>query len=78
MLHTSELSLLFGGEYLFKNISFRLGLNERIGLIGKNGAGKSTMLKVIAGEQPYDEGELSKTKGIKIGFCGGRLVSILL
>lgn len=68
MLHTSELSLSFGGEYVFKNISFRLGANERIGLIGKNGAGKSTLLKVIAGEQAYEEGQISKDKEVSIGF----------
>ena len=68
MLHTSDLSLSFGGEYIFKNISFRLGANERIGLIGKNGAGKSTLLKVIAGEQPFEDGQLAKDKGISIGF----------
>ncbi|MBS3739199.1 ABC-F family ATP-binding cassette domain-containing protein [Mesohalobacter halotolerans] len=68
MLHTSELSLSFGGEYVFKNISFRLGANERIGLIGKNGAGKSTLLKVIAGEQEYDDGQISKDKEVSIGF----------
>ncbi len=68
MLHSSEISLSFGGEYVFKNISFRLGANERIGLIGKNGAGKSTLLKVIAGEQAYDEGQISKDKDVSIGF----------
>jgi ATP-binding cassette subfamily F protein 3 len=68
MLHTSNLSLSFSGEYIFKNIGFRLGANERIGLIGKNGAGKSTLLKVIAGEQPFDAGEVAKEKGISIGF----------
>jgi ATP-binding cassette subfamily F protein 3 len=68
MLHTSNLSLSFSGEYIFKNIGFRLGANERIGLIGKNGAGKSTLLKVIAGEQPVDGGDVAKEKGITIGF----------
>ncbi len=68
MLHTSNLSLSFGGEYIFKNIGFRLGANERIGLIGKNGAGKSTLLKVIAGEQLIDTGEIAKEKGTSIGF----------
>jgi len=68
MLHTSNVSLSFSGEYIYKNIGFRLGANERIGLIGKNGAGKSTLLKVISGEQPIDEGEVAKEKGLKIGF----------
>ncbi len=68
MLHTSGISLSFGGEYLFKDISFRLGPNERIGLIGKNGAGKSTLLKIIAKEQPVDSGEISKDKSVTVGF----------
>jgi ATP-binding cassette subfamily F protein 3 len=68
MLHTSQVSLSFGGEYLFKDISFRLGPNERIGLIGKNGAGKSTLLKVIAKEQPIDEGGISVDKDVSVGF----------
>jgi len=68
MLHTSGISLSFGGEYLFKDISFRLGSNERIGLIGKNGAGKSTLLKIIANEQSVDSGEIAKDKTVSVGF----------
>lgn len=68
MLHTSGISLSFGGEYIFKDISFRLGPNERIGLIGKNGAGKSTLLKVISREQPVDSGEIAKDKSVSVGF----------
>ncbi|MEO2063225.1 MAG: ribosomal protection-like ABC-F family protein [Christiangramia sp.] len=68
MLNIHNLSVSFAGEYLFKDISFRLGPGDRVGLIGKNGAGKSTMLKIIAGEQEYDSGQIAKDKALKIGF----------
>ncbi|MCP9199605.1 ABC-F family ATP-binding cassette domain-containing protein [Gramella sp. GC03-9] len=68
MLNIHNLSVSFAGEYLFKEISFRLGAGDRVGLIGKNGAGKSTMLKIIAGEQEYDTGQIAKDKELKIGF----------
>jgi len=68
MLNIHNLSVSFQGEYLFQEISFRLGAGDRIGLIGKNGAGKSTMLKIIAGEQEYDSGQIAKDKNLRIGF----------
>ncbi len=68
MIHINNLSVSFSGEYLFKDISFRLAAGDRIGLIGKNGAGKSTMLKIISGEMSKDSGEVAKEKGIRIGF----------
>ncbi|SDG42891.1 ABC-F family ATP-binding cassette domain-containing protein [Psychroflexus sediminis] len=68
MLHIHNLSVSFGGEYLFKEISFKLSAGNRVGLIGKNGAGKSTMLKIISGEMPLDTGQIAKDKEIAIGF----------
>jgi ATP-binding cassette subfamily F protein 3 len=68
MLHIHNLSISFGGEYLFKEISFKLSAGNRVGLIGKNGAGKSTMLKIISGEMPLDQGQIAKDKEINIGF----------
>ena len=68
MLNIHNLSVSFQGDYLFQEISFRLGAGDRIGLIGKNGAGKSTMLKIIAGEQEYDSGQIAKDKDLRIGF----------
>ena len=68
MLNIHNLSVSFQGEYLFEEITFRLGAGDRVGLIGKNGAGKSTMLKIIAGEQEYDSGQIAKDKELKIGF----------
>ncbi|MCK0161629.1 ABC-F family ATP-binding cassette domain-containing protein [Allomuricauda sp. F6463D] len=68
MLNIHNLSVAFGGEYLFEEISFRLNGGDRVGLIGKNGAGKSTMLKLLAKEMPLDEGAIAMEKDVKIGF----------
>ncbi|MCR9225995.1 MAG: ATP-binding cassette domain-containing protein [Flavobacteriaceae bacterium] len=68
MLNVHNLSVAFGGEYLFEEISFRLNGGDRVGLIGKNGAGKSTMLKLLAKEMSLDQGAIATEKNIKIGF----------
>ncbi len=68
MLNVHNLSVSFGGEYLFEEISFRLNGGDRVGLIGKNGAGKSTLLKLLFKEMPYDTGTIAIEKNIKIGF----------
>ena len=68
MLNIHNLSVSFGGEYLFEEITFRVGAGDRVGLIGKNGAGKSTMLKILAREQEYDEGQIARDKELNIGF----------
>jgi ATP-binding cassette subfamily F protein 3 len=58
----------FQGEYLFEDITFRLGAGDRIGLIGKNGAGKSTMLKILSKEMEPDTGQIAADKNLSIGF----------
>ncbi|MCF4100120.1 ABC-F family ATP-binding cassette domain-containing protein [Gillisia sp. M10.2A] len=68
MLNIHNLSISFGGETLFDEITFRLGAGDRVGLIGKNGAGKSTMLKILSGEQEADTGQIAKDKELRIGF----------
>ncbi|MFD2601994.1 ABC-F family ATP-binding cassette domain-containing protein [Flavobacterium suzhouense] len=68
MLNIHNLSVSFGGTYLFEEVTFRLGAGDRVGLVGKNGAGKSTMLKILSGEQQYDSGVIATEKEIKIGF----------
>jgi ATP-binding cassette subfamily F protein 3 len=68
MLNVHNLSISFQGEYLFKDITFKLGNGDRIGLIGKNGAGKSTMLRILSNEQASDSGQIAMDKDLKIGF----------
>ena len=68
MLNIHDLSVSFNGDYLFDGVTFRLGGGDRIGLVGKNGAGKSTMLKILSGETLPDTGAIAFAKDIKIGF----------
>lgn len=68
MLNIHNLSVSFGGTYLFEEVTFRLGAGDRVGLVGKNGAGKSTMLKMLAGDFKPDNGTIATEKEVKIGF----------
>lgn len=68
MLNIHDLSVAFSGDFLFENVTFRLGAGDRVGLVGKNGAGKSTMLKILSGEVEPDSGTIAFDKEIKIGF----------
>ena len=68
MLNIHNLSISFQGEYLFEEITFKLNSGDRVGLIGKNGAGKSTMLKILSKEFEPDSGQIASDKDLKIGF----------
>tara|TARA_R110002033_G_scaffold58464_5_gene108244 strand:+ start:224065 stop:225978 length:1914 start_codon:yes stop_codon:yes gene_type:complete len=68
MLNIHNLSVAFGGEYLFEEISFRLNSGDRVGLIGKNGAGKSTLLKLLSKDMQPDTGVIASDKEVRIGF----------
>ena len=68
MLNIHNLSVSFGGTYLFEEVTFRMGAGDRVGLVGKNGAGKSTMLKILAGDIKPDSGSMATEKEVRIGF----------
>ena len=64
----SNAHLAFGHVALLDNAAFSLDTGERLGLIGRNGAGKSSMLKVIAGLEKLDHGLLQMTQGVRICY----------
>jgi len=81
MLNLHNAAVSFSGTYLFQGVSYKLSPGDRVGLIGKNGAGKSTMLKVLSKELDLDEGTLACDRNITIGvlkqdidFVQGRTV----
>lgn len=68
MINIHDLSVSFSGTYLFEGVTFRLGAGDRVGLVGKNGAGKSTMLKVLSRDVAPDSGSMATEKDLKLGF----------
>ena len=68
MISVEQLSVEFSAKPLFDNISFQVNPKDKIALVGKNGAGKSTMLKIFAGLQQPTSGRLSVPKGVVIGY----------
>lgn len=75
MLTLNELSFDFGGRYLYRDVNWQIKPGERIGLVGQNGTGKSTLLRIITGEYQPTEGILSKAKDCTIGFLNQDLLS---
>ncbi len=75
MISTTNLSLFFGGQELYSNISLSITRQDKIGLTGKNGAGKSTFLKLILGMYKPDEGSMSVAKGTKICYLPQEIIS---
>lgn len=68
MLSVSNITVEFGGFTLFSDISFLINKGDRIGLVGKNGAGKSTMLKIIAGVQKPSNGTVAMQNNLAVGY----------
>ena len=68
MIDLSNISLQFNGKYLFQDISYKINLGDRISLVGANGTGKSSLLKIIIGWLPPESGKIIKQKNISIGY----------
>jgi len=75
MLTLNELAFDFGGRYLYKDVNWQIKPGERIGLVGQNGTGKSTLLRIMTGEYQPTEGGISKAKDCSIGFLNQDLLS---
>lgn len=68
MIQLSSAGKHFGSKILFENFDWLIGPQDRVGLVGANGTGKSTLLKVLAGVDPLDAGVLSAAKSITTGY----------
>jgi len=68
MISIDGVTIRFGAFVLFNRVSFQVNPGDRIGLVGRNGAGKTTILNLIAGKQVPDEGRVVKTSGKTVGY----------
>ncbi len=75
MLSLNNISFEFGGRYLYKDTTWQINPGEKIGLIGANGTGKSTLLRIINGEYSLESGNISRLKNLSLGFLNQDLLS---
>lgn len=68
LLQLKNISKSFSGNQILQNINLEVNDHERIALVGRNGTGKSTLLKIIVGQIPYDSGEIIKKRDMTVGF----------
>ena len=75
MISVDAIAVEFSGHTLFKNVSFVINENDKIALMGKNGAGKSTMMKIIAGVQKANRGHVQYNKDTVIAYLPQHLLT---
>lgn len=68
MLKVQDLSISFDGKQIFDNLNFIVNDKEKVGLIGRNGCGKTTLFKILSGKIKDYEGKISIPKGYKVGY----------
>jgi len=69
VLNASNLNMSFGESMLFENVNFRIDERDKVGLVGSNGTGKTTLFKLITGELEPTGGEIVKSKSITLGYA---------
>ena len=74
IFNAKEIELFFGAEKLFGNVTFEIEKNDRIGLVGVNGCGKTTLFKAMRGDADYDSGEFVKSKDAVLGYMEQHVV----
>ena len=68
LVNLERVSKAYGVQRLLDGVSLGVGESERIGVVGRNGTGKTTLLNVIAGSEPPDEGRVARNRGLRVGM----------
>ena len=68
MIQLDGITKGFGGQVLFREVTWRIAERERIGLVGPNGAGKTTLCRILAGLEEPDAGQVSRPRGVTVGY----------
>jgi ATPase subunit of ABC transporter with duplicated ATPase domains len=64
----SSLAKSYGVDKIFENVTFDIKTKDRVGLVGRNGTGKTTLMKILAGYENFQEGQVNKRKGLAVGY----------
>jgi len=72
VLTVSNLGKSFGAVEIFSELSFNVSKNARIGLVGPNGVGKTTLLRILVGEESLSEGQIQFSRGVRVGYLPQR------
>jgi ATP-binding cassette subfamily F protein uup len=67
LLSASELRLSYGHQRLLAGATIAVEAGEKVGLVGRNGCGKTSLLKILSGDQEPDAGEVSRRRGLRVG-----------
>ncbi len=73
MIIAENISKRYGGQVLFESLSFRINPREKLGLVGRNGHGKTTLFRIITGEEHPDDGKISAPKNYTLGYLRQKL-----
>ncbi|MEI6072032.1 MAG: ABC-F family ATP-binding cassette domain-containing protein [Verrucomicrobiae bacterium] len=68
LISTQDLRLAYGRQHLLDGVSLTVSPGEKVGLVGRNGCGKTSLFKILAGESDPDSGEVSRRRGLRVGY----------
>jgi ATPase subunit of ABC transporter with duplicated ATPase domains len=68
ILSANEVALSFGHQHLLEGVTLAVAAGEKVGLVGRNGSGKTSLLKILAGEIAPDAGEITRRRGVRVGY----------
>src|SRR5687767_7910663 len=70
LFRLSDVWKSFGGTEILRGVSFQVNPSEKVGLVGRNGAGKTTVFRIVTGEEAPDDGDVIKINGLHLGLLG--------
>ncbi|EKD81651.1 MAG: hypothetical protein ACD_39C01707G0001, partial [uncultured bacterium] len=73
LVSLQNVSLSFGGTPLFENLNLQIEKNQSICLLGRNGAGKTSLMRTIAGEQKPDSGVVQVSQGVRVSYFAQKI-----
>src|SRR6266850_2030053 len=68
LLSANDLALAYGYQRLLESVTLSVAPGEKVGLVGRNGSGKTSLLRILAGHQSSDAGEVARRRGLRIGY----------